>query len=164
MKVIEIDGDLVDLLLYVEYPTTVIGHQTNVFGVMGAGVAVGVKNTFPTVFTKYQTLCKSYAQNPEELLGKTQVLSTEYPDIYVANLFGQAAYGKDNRQTNYEAIYTSLETLRTILKDHEVLVSFPVGMSSGLAGGNWSIIKTMILEVFKDSNCTLMFVNYAKKS
>lgn len=138
--------------------------KTNVLGVMGAGVAASIKEAFPVIYEVYKKRCDNFSDNPEKLLGQVQIFSTQHNayNISVANLFAQAACGRDKRQTNYEAIYSCLETLRSRLKERKTTIAFPVGMSSGLAGGNWNIIYTMITEVFKDTSHTLMFVTYDK--
>lgn len=47
----QVVGDLFD------YP--VIGHGVNTRGVMGAGVAVGFRDRFPTMFENYRNLCRT---------------------------------------------------------------------------------------------------------
>ena len=164
MNIINITGDITDIRNYDPKDLVVICHQTNVLGVMGAGVSVSIKEAFPIIYDVYKKHCVSFSDNPEKLLGQVQIFSTQHSSraIFVANLFGQSDFGTYQRQTNYEAIYSCLETLRSRLKERKTTVAFPVGMSSGLAGGNWNIIYTMITEVFKDTPHTLMFVTYDK--
>lgn len=164
----EVSGNLI-------YPTTFLnrdvvkpiflGHSTNALGVMGGGVALGIRNEYPEVYQQYLSYCKG--SNPEALLGQAQVCRLDYLDnILVANLFGQLNIGTSKRQTNYEALYVSLVNLKEMIKAHpdknfhDADIAFPENLGSGLGGGNWNIIYTMIKEVFKDTAYTIYIVKY----
>ena len=160
MNIVNIKGDITDVSNYDLKRITILCHQTNVHGVYGAGCALSIKNKFPIAYKEYNYYCDD--NSGINILGNCQITNTEYPTIFVANLFGQSDFGTYQRQTNYEAIYVALEKLKMRVKNEEVTLAFPIGMSSGLGGGNWNIIYTMIVETFKDSNCTLIFVEYQK--
>ena len=78
----------------------IIGHQVNCQGVMGSGVALQVKKKYPRVFNMYKDLVSSYVvieEDRKQLMGKTQFVSVG-SDKWVANMFGQFNYGRDNKQ------------------------------------------------------------------
>jgi O-acetyl-ADP-ribose deacetylase (regulator of RNase III) len=51
LKTTVVDGDLLD------QKTDVIAHQVNCLGVMGAGVALQIKNKWPEVYEGYKNFC-----------------------------------------------------------------------------------------------------------
>ena len=162
----EVIGDIL------ETECKVIAHQVNCVGVMGSGVARCIKNKWPEIFTGYLDTIRSL---DHECLGGCLILEAA-PGKYVANLFGQYFYngyykntedyykhpyykrpGIDSsgklRFTNYEALFTSLNTLKSEMEKYKVdSVSFPYKIGSDRGGGNWEIVKTMISEIFKDTN------------
>lgn len=148
MEILQINGNILDAT------TDVIAHQVNCQGVMGAGLAKQIRDKWPNVFTHYKDYCNRNTDewgSIKDLLGSCQII--EFPDKYIANLFGQDKYGRDKRYTNYDAIYTALNNLAVQMMDNGIeSVAFPYGMSCGLAGGDWRIIMTMIECVFENTN------------
>ena len=162
----EVIGDLL------ETNCKVIAHQVNCIGVMGSGVAKCIKNRWPEVFTGYLNTIHTL---DHECLGGCLILEAE-PGKYIANLFGQYFYNGyyknkedyykhpyykrpdtnlsgDLRFTNYEALFSSLNYLRTRMIENKVdSVSFPYKLGSDRGGGNWNIVKIMISEIFKDTD------------
>lgn len=69
----------------------IIGHQVNCRGVMGSGVALQIKQKWPTSFGGYIELCG--IKGREKLLGLSQFIETPDGKV-IANLFGQDDYGR----------------------------------------------------------------------
>lgn len=133
---------------------SVIAHQTNCLGIMGSGVAVAIKNTYPEVFTLYHDLCKQ--TNP---LGTTQLVEVG-PEggkqRFIANVFGQYSIGREKQQTDYDALKRALTDLRTQMEEKNLnSVAFPVYMGAARGGGNWAFILAMIMEIFKCSGISI---------
>ena len=96
MEIIYKKGNLLDA------QTDVIAHQVNCQGVMGSGVAKQIKEKWPDVFAQY-----SYHTTMHEkvCLGNCQLVQINKSQ-FVANLFGQRYYGRENlRYTSYDGIY-----------------------------------------------------------
>ncbi len=144
---------------------TVIAHQVNCRGVMGAGLARQIKERYPNVFRAYSSACDS---NVDALLGRCQFVKAR-KDLVVANLFGQMNYGK-GKHTDYDALTKALISLRMWYKDAFYLtdttfpftdgpkpakLGLPYGIGCGLAGGNWAIVYNIIEEVFEGMNVYL---------
>jgi O-acetyl-ADP-ribose deacetylase (regulator of RNase III) len=150
-KISIIDGDLL------EQKTDVIAHQVNCLGVMGAGVALQIKNKWPEVYEGYKNFCHDELKRlgtlrTEFLLGKCMICISDDGSPAVANLFGQDCCDNTGRNTNYDAVYDSLVHLRDIMESYGwKSVSFPYGMSCGLGGGSWNIIYAMIRDIFENS-------------
>ena len=162
----EVSGSIFDV------GADVIVHQVNCMGVMGSGVAKQVRDRFPSVFLEYHTAVKTLKG---ECLGGCLVSKSGVPGLRIANLFGQYYYagwkdddlyytdepwkqpeldknGKAVRFTNYEAFWRGLTRLKEELLDSEIKIAFPWRIGSDRGGASWEVVKTMIQEVFKDTN------------
>lgn len=153
MEIIYKDGDLLDA------QTDIIAHQVNCKGIMGAGIALQIKNKWPIVFEEYEKVLENTWQFFP--LGSCQLVNIE-DSRYVANLFGQNKYGKGNvRYTSYDAIHEALSELVSKMTAYNLKsVAFPYGMSSGFGGADWDIILAMIKSVFKDTNVIIEIWKY----
>jgi O-acetyl-ADP-ribose deacetylase (regulator of RNase III) len=124
----------------------VLAHIVNCQGAMGRGVALALTKEFPGLKQYYQVKV-GMAYDKKALLGTCDIF--KFDCKYVANLFAQFNYGTKERQINYEALYTSLEDLRRFMDDEKLIsIAFPRGMGSGLAGGSWDIVLSMITHFF----------------
>lgn len=122
-----------------------IVHGCNAQGVMGSGVALGVKNTWPHVFKDYRDIFESGNMKLGEAY---RVFAT--PKLIVWNAITQNLYGTGARLTNYEAVATCFEQVNSYLHNDssvsntkEVFIPL-IGAARG--GGNWRIIETIIEE------------------
>ncbi len=118
----------------------VIAHSCNLQKTMGSGLAKQIVELYPQVFKADQN-----KNNQLDWLGKYLVVPVD-KNKYVVNLYTQDKYGTDRRQVNYEAFYTALDSLVKSLssKSPDYVLGLPYKISCGLAGGDWSIINTMI--------------------
>lgn len=140
---------------------TVICHQVNCKGEMGAGLAKQVKEKYPKVYEEYKEKCEA-AEKSEDLLGACQLIEVE-PNIFVANLFGQDEYGTDKQQTIYGAQFRAFFNLIDTLAQKELIlmkgnlhsnvslvtktpvhIRIPYKMGCGFAGGNWEKVEKNI--------------------
>lgn len=132
---------------------TLIGHQVNCMGVMGAGLAKQIKDKYPKAYHDY----KSFVDRQDDkysLLGKIHA-SFVAKDRYIVHMFGQYGYGRNKVQTDYKALEQSLHTLCDISKQFKRVVALPYGIGCGLAGGEWEIVHHMIDTAFKRHEVTL---------
>jgi len=137
-----IKGDL--LSAFNRDDVVAIAHQVNCKGVMGAGLAKQIKNSYPEVFAQY----KMAHDKVDDLLGKIQVIETEN-DKAVVNMFSQYGYGRDKRYTDYQALQICLIKLRD---SFEGAVAIPKFIGCGLAGGDWNKVKNIIKHVYSESD------------
>lgn len=120
-------------------------HGCNAYGVMGAGFAKQVKDTYPRAYQDYRN-----AYNFGGLPLGSVVTTIINHDLVIHSTVIQREYGRTGgRYINYEALYTCLETVnnRIDLIEHKEL-HFPK-IGCGLAGGKWEIVGTMIETVIK---------------
>lgn len=128
-----------------------IFHQVNCQGVMGAGLALQIKNAFPNVFKHYQNLIRKDGANT---LGKAQVVKVGKM-LNVVNIFGQLGFGRDKRHTDYDALEAAFSSLDVSIREREDIY-FPYGFGCGLAGGDWKIVSSLIAKYFPN----VVFVKY----
>lgn len=121
---------------------TVVCHQVNCQGVMGAGLAKQVKTRFPSVFDAYLEKCMA-ANSSSDLLGSVQFCSVLNDVGYiVANIFGQNMYGRTGCYTDYGALKNTLETIAKVFPNDTIRI--PYKMGCGLAGGDWETVENII--------------------
>ena len=146
------DGDLL------KSGCNVICHQVNTLGVMGAGIALQIKNEYPRCFKRYSEICKDYKDKQDELIGRIFLWEDEIPSVpikLIASFFSQIGLGW-NVQTDYDAFRNCCKELKTKLKYWFPItvdtfkIGFPYKIGCGLAGGDWNIIKQIIEEEFAD--------------
>lgn len=124
-----------------------IVHGCNAQGVMGSGVALGVKNMYPTVFVDYERIHKEHGL----VLGVAYPVAVD-PGLVIWNAITQNLYGKGTRMVSYDAIQTCFEQINWHLKEggvnNEPFLQTPeihiplIGAARG--GGNWEIIREII--------------------
>lgn len=148
--IFDVEGDLLDV------DEGIIAHQTNCIGVMGAGLARGVKAKYTAVYAEYREHCLIHEAH--ELLGTTQVIETK-EGVHVANLFGQNTVGRGSRQTDYGALLNSLLELREYAEEENLDVALPFELGCGLAGGDWSIVRELIQIAFRDFGRTVAIIH-----
>ncbi len=142
MAVHVVEGNLLNA------PVDVIGHQVNCKGVMGAGIALQLRQKYSGLFDHY----KEYLATTPRPLG-TVSLYHEQGKPLVANIYGQDGYGRDKRYTDYDALESALWELAYIADIHGMTVGLPYGIGCGLAGGDWNIVLPMIEDIFQDVDC-----------
>lgn len=129
----------------------IICHQVNTYGVMGAGIALQVKNKFPNVYKEYENYCIEHED--DEILGKTLLIAT--PDnTIIANLFSQ-----EGMVTNYDALRKCLENVCRV--GERVSIAIPYNIGCGIAKGDWTVVEKIIRDIFENTSvdCTIWRFN-----
>ena len=134
-------------------------HQVNCMGVMGAGVALAIRNKWPIVYTEYIQAFKEGKLK----LGNIVFVHVDNR-ISVINLCGQYNYGYKGIRTDYKALDVAIQHVGAIknkmesLLKIEIPVYFPENMGCGLAGGDWKVVSKIIEKYIPDAT----IVNYEK--
>ncbi len=154
MIIIHKQGDLFDYFKRGEFDAC--AHQANCYATFGAGIARVIANKYPEAELADRMYYNNCNTNNKQQLGEISFAVVDDGVIY--NLYGQDHYRGD-RSTNYEMIYSALEKCRDhMIKSGLYSIGFPKYMSSGLAGGDWRIIETMIEVVFENSGIAVTVV------
>ena len=189
MNVETIEANLLDFPQYCKSnPDNYIGinaiaHSCNTRNIMGGGIAKQIKNRYPQA---YEADTKAYNTEYDQdgqfvhwlsKFSKAEITSKEskvyLPDGkgYIYNMYNQANLGGDRRQVLYEDFWQALKRVEQDLykmnvEKHEYdpsappVLGLPHGISCGLAGGNWGIIKAMIEDIFLDSPIKCYIVKF----
>lgn len=125
-------------------------HCCNAQGVMGSGIALQIKQTFPDAYASYADHCNN--TDPTKLLG-----SVDYNNNSdVINIIGQKFYNYAGRQVHYGAVAKAFNEIQKVLKLHplfkeeKLVIGIPYLMCCDRAGGNWIVIEEL-LSIFPDS-------------
>lgn len=118
-----------------------IVHQVNCRGVMGAGLALTLRNINPRMYEMYKKYCQEF--DARDLLGKAFICDN------IISIFGQLNYGRDKSvvYTNYKALERAFKAVNERLPDDKT-IAFPYGFGCGLANGNWDTVQQLIAECF----------------
>lgn len=162
---------------------TVIAHQVNCRGVMGAGLAKQVKERYPSVAEAYASVCNTYRNCPERLLGYCQavgVIDENYKPFrqlflnnpcnrIIVNCFAQLNHGFDKKQTDLRAFRECVKYLQKLRNTDEngktvsLTIAIPYKMGCGLAGADWDTeVYPLISKYFGNSENTLLICREEK--
>lgn len=97
-----IHGDILDI------KKGIICHQVNCSGVMGAGLALQIKNKYSIVYNEYMKFVNSSDMKINNF-GETLLVEVDN-DLYVANLFAQFTYGRGG-------VHQIMENFENVWKD-----------------------------------------------
>lgn len=123
---------------------TIIAHQTNCHGAMGAGIAKQIAELYPEVDQAQKEMYKAGKQK----LGAIQRISVEGGKLTIVNLYEQKGTRlfPGQKLTGYKALEQCLCRLKAMMKETDVLGMPKIG--AGRGGGDWSRISQIIENVF----------------
>lgn len=119
-------------------------HGCNAQGVMGSGVALGIKATYPQAYNDYIQVHETVGLK----LGESYP-TVVAPELYIWNAITQNLYGKGTRMVSYDAIQTCFEIINDFIgeEDRQCPQELHIPMiGAARGGGNWDIIRTIIEE------------------
>lgn len=143
-----IPGDLL------ESDCTIIGHQCNSLGVMGAGIAKQIRNLYPEVYEEDRNYAIPFGEKRLGHLSFAWVQDTYIGSRLVFNLYGQHRYGRKGNYTvvhklnqALNAMMEKIDSVEDLCGEEWVKIGLPYGIGAGLAGGDWNEIYGMIEKV-----------------
>lgn len=138
-----------------EAEESVIMHQVNCKGVMGAGVAYQIrKKLLPeNEYQNYKKVCNEFTA--KDLLGKCMCHKTRKTGKYVVDLFAEDVPTGKQLDTDYVALEKALSTAVKISVSGGYSVALPGYLGCGLAGGEWEIVYKIIKKVEQENNISV---------
>lgn len=115
----------------------IIGHQVNLQGKMGAGLALQIRNKWPKVYDRYIDWVR------ETSLGRVLLVPVD-TNLYVANLAGQDFYGSREQDTDYQALEEALNRIGHYCRVQNDQLYLPYNLGSCRGGGDWRVVKKLI--------------------
>lgn len=151
-KIRRVNGDVIDVARTVRdkgSDRVIIPHVCNTLGVMGAGVAATLSRTWPQILPAYEALCGG----PRNPLGMTPSLEVE-PRLWVCNMIAQSGLGRGRVPLRYGALVHCMEHVSNLAFTNAAHIVAPM-FGSGLAGGDWSVIESLINEIWVEHDITV---------
>lgn len=148
MSIKIVKGDMIESMLKGELDA--YGQQCNCFCRQGRGIAPLLVKANPEVLE----VDKATEEGNPYKLGKFSVTKdTTKPLVY--NIYGQFHWSKfkvaDGRNTDYRALLIGFESVyEDMLEKGITSIGLPL-IGCGLAGGDWSIVRDIIADVFEDT-------------
>lgn len=138
-----IKGNLIDLAD--EGRFDVIVHGCNCFHTMGAGIAKEISTRYPQALAADKELTK---KGDKSKLGGYTYASVTSPSghkFIIINAYTQYHYGRPRKGYPALAHYGAIETVfRTIAENYRFMrIGYPK-IGSGLAGGDWNTVESII--------------------
>lgn len=160
----EINGDLIELALMGEFD--VIAHGCNCFCTMGAGIAVLMReqfscNMFPLEDKRYKGDINKLGQIDWKVFPVIDSELFERKPLYIVNAYTQYHYGykhitDSDKPLNYEALTLCMKKINHTFPGKHI--GLPK-IGATLAGGDWAIIKQIIIKELKDCDVTVVLYN-----
>lgn len=143
-----ISGDLLD------GDWDVAAHVCNNHVVMGAGVALALKNKWPEVYAADKDF-DSFVSRTEKRGKFSNAILPDGRKIY--NLYAMVGIGNDghplNRNCQYDALYDALyrmcSDLSCIVRLSDTVIGVPYLMGCCRAGGSWNIVVAILKDMEK---------------
>lgn len=128
-----------------------IAHGVNCQNVMGSGVAKALFDKWPKVKYAYHDYFEEFncGEDGEKFLGDIDTIQIHRGGPVIVNCFTQQHFGNDGkRYLSYDALYKCMENLKDACEYYQVNEVAMPKIGCGLAGGNWEIVKEIILTIF----------------
>ena len=147
----EIEGDITTVT-DTEDGRIILPHVCNNLGVYGAGIALAIKNKWGPAEYYYMKHCNAWRKNGvinPDIIGTSSYCRFEENNVYlcIANMIAQNGLVSryNSRPLNYGALAVCMKNILIEQQDFipEARIC-TVKFGSGLAGGNWDIIKELI--------------------
>ena len=145
MKIIE--GSITDKALLGLYGIDTIAHGCNIHSIMGAGVALSIKQVFPEAYqadldfhVEESKRLGKYSVGVHKAWGNYNVGSISIVNLYQQSLGGETPLKIDK----LESALTSFVAENSFKK-----IALVHGIGCGLAGGDWDIVQPMIENILE---------------
>lgn len=155
----EVNGDLIKLTKDGHFD--VITHGCNCFCTMGAGIAPQMAKHFGcNNYPLEKIICKGDINKLGCIEFEPKSVNDGNNIVNVVNAYTQYYYGKPSPGCNIPLDYLALKMC--FRKMNHIFKGSHIGLPQigcGLAGGDWTIVKDMIQEEFKDCKVTVVIYN-----
>lgn len=169
--IVEVEGSLLKDIK----PYSVILHQVNCLGKMGAGLAAQLNKKFDGLWKSYHEYCSWFQEDYNGKSHRDQILGTWHVfkpkgrnDLIICNAFGQEYVSREKQMTDFDAwrkIFSKLEIQtkninKTLPANRQWKIHAPYKMGCGLGGGDWQEMYSLIEEYFKNSPVEFIIHKY----
>lgn len=120
-------------------------HGCNCAGSMGAGIAVGFRTRYPSMYEEYRRRCKA---TPREFNPGDVFLWRDADQPWVFNLATQENYWRS--RATYAAVDQALVTMRILADSEEVRSIAMPRIGVGLGGLSWRRVCEIVERIFSN--------------
>lgn len=113
-------------------------HGCNCAGAMGKGIALTFKQKFPKMYKEYNILCKN------DYFNIGDVFLYQYKEGFIFNLGTQQTW---KTPVDYGGLSLAIERMLDIATAQNIRSIAMPKIGAGLGGGNWEIIRNIILHI-----------------
>lgn len=153
----EINGDLIELALVGEFD--VIAHGCNCFCAMNSGIALRMKQVFNCDVFPLEHIDQKGKINKlgqiDWMVKPINNLSNPRP-LFIVNAYTQFRWDRFLKPFDYEAFLLCMRKINHTFQGKHI--GLPK-IGAGLAGGDWEIIKQIIIKELKDCDVTVVIYN-----
>jgi O-acetyl-ADP-ribose deacetylase (regulator of RNase III) len=146
----ELIGDIIEMGL--EQKIELLIHGCNCFHTMGAGIAVGVRKTFPEA---YEADLKTPYGDKSKLGSYSKAVTKS--GLIIINAYTQFTPSPAKTQQilseRYRAIESCLLGISEEFPDKKIGIPY---IGAGLAGGDWNVIRPIIEETLDGTDTTIV--------
>ena len=131
----------------------IIVHGCNCHCIMGAGIAVGIRRTFPEA---YEADCSTFPGDRTKLGTYTyaNIERAGKRPLIVLNAYTQYHSNPKLKPFDYYAFKLCLQKMT--IEFNRKRFAFPM-IGAGLAGGEWNTIREMIQQYMKGQDVTIIY-------
>ena len=122
-------------------------HGCNALGVMGAGVALAIKNEWPEAYTAYRKGIEEYRSMPTTFASSPlgMVFSANCGQTVIHNAVTQLEVGTAKKQARYYAV---VDAIRNVIESNGQVDNYAIPkIGCGLGGCDWNIMKVLLTEL-----------------
>jgi O-acetyl-ADP-ribose deacetylase (regulator of RNase III) len=137
----------------------IIAHICNDAGGWGRGFVLAISKRWTTPEESFRDWYRNRAQN-DFALGSIQIVQVG-SFLHIANMIGQhgIVHTSSGPPIRYEALRSCLEKLQVAARELRASVHMP-RIGAGLAGGNWDLVESIILETLIAGGVTVYVYDF----
>lgn len=131
--------------------TGILVHGCNAQGVMGSGIAAGIKKLYPQVFKDYRDYYERMSVLDHKSMLGTVVTTQIKEDLFIVSGITQFFYGRKPYvcYVDYDAIRSVFKQVRDLSITTNLPVKYPK-IGAGLGNGDFTKIKLIIDNELQD--------------
>lgn len=131
-----------------------IAFPANPEGIMGSGLALDIKNTYPNVWVEYKRKCRELGNG---LIGTYEPIRVVDSDLIILACFTQRSASVTAKTTDLNELKKVFKLIEKATKDKKT-ITVPYRYGCGVNNAKWEEVHQIFYDIFHKSNVTLQIV------